>query len=168
MAGDSGLIWGVRAQFTDYVQRTGGTVSFGGATTWEDGRFRFPAVRTTSGAAGVRLEFAGEVLYQGHGGLLRLGFCDPWVDLSGAGIQLSVDADGRRTVLGVAGPDVVPEVRDGARRSIPLTLAGDGVGLFGGVYAEGLELDPIDLALPTGADTPQEPAAIPVDRVTTA
>ncbi len=150
MSEDSGLLWGIRTPFIDYVQRTGGTVSFGSPASWHDGRFRF-ARSPGFGSDPLRLKFEGEALFQGHGGFLRLSVANPWITRTGSGLAVSVDVDGDRVPLGVV---VTPLAAIAARKpgasELALELAPEGVPLFGGVYSAGTELDPIVLCLPAG------------------
>jgi hypothetical protein len=131
------LAWGVRRSFVDYVQRVGGTVSFGGAAFWHDGAFRFPAERGHSD------RFSGEVLFSAHGGLLSVEIADPWLEENRGVLVLTVADFARAHRLPIA------ELERGGGWAGPhstrITEAGSI--LLGGTYPVGTELDPVTLLL---------------------
>jgi hypothetical protein len=135
------LAWGVRRSFVDYVQRVGGTVSFGAAAFWRDGAFRFPAQRGHSD------RFTGEVLFVAHGGLLSVEIADPWLEEDRGVLVLTVSDFARAHRLAIA------ELEPGEKRAGPHTarITEAGSILLGGTYPVGTELDPVTL-LPDDLD----------------
>ena len=79
----SGLVWGVRRSFVDYVYGTGGGVEIGeGAGTIGTGEYYFKLADASGFDAGTgrgTVRFRGSVRFHGHHGLMSVEIADPSV-----------------------------------------------------------------------------------------
>jgi hypothetical protein len=88
------LCWGVKVTFLQYLARTPGTrVSVGGGAGYlETDEFAFPAARYVDADPELRrgiVQFEGDILVVGHGGLMSVGLAEPWIELNGSRATLS-------------------------------------------------------------------------------
>lgn len=149
-----GLYWGVRESFVRYVlgNPDGRVHGDDGVETDGEGTFRFPLGSAERHGDDWRLVFRGEVAFSAHGGLLAVRIAQPILELRAGDGTLSVRRGGERVVIARVRP--APPVPEGAWLvfpPLPAALTAEGVALFGDVYAEGDALDPLRIALLTGA-----------------
>lgn len=139
---ETGLYWGVRASFVNYIASGDGIIhAEGGVETDGHSLFRFPLVDVSDDGGLWRLRFAGTLRFFAHFGALDVGFDAPRVELGDAG----------RMIVGVRGSDVeIARVQPAAPVLVedrliwpPLrtTLTPEGAAVFGDAYAPGEELD---------------------------
>jgi hypothetical protein len=154
--GAATLSWGLKQSFRAYVEGSGGVIEAGeGAVRAADGAFAFPAAPgegLTSGADG-RPEgvgrFAGAVRCEAHGGMLKVAFADPSVEIGpdGAAVFVADVRDpARRIALAVLDLAKATLGDDGAW-VIPAKLARDGWQVLGDHYPQSTPLDPVRLTL---------------------
>ena len=146
------LQWGVKQSFRAYVAGAGGAIALsGGAVGSADEGFVFPATEggdltfDAEGRPSGTGRFAGEVSFVAHGGLLSVGFSDPWLEAGPERWALSVaDATGQRGVI--ANLDAAGAVveADGSV-TVPAAITLDGMMLIGDHYPPGTVLDPVRL-----------------------
>jgi LPXTG-motif cell wall-anchored protein len=165
------LDWGVRDSFRSYVLgpiASGSIESTDGASTNDDGTFRFPVLEggidtedaTLVAQAGGTVSFIGHVT--GGQPLLELTISDPRVEVDGDRAVLIVDAVSRSLDSGrsAAYPGVtmatldlsafpLEDARTGTLEltDVPATLTAEGAPAFGGFYEQGAALDVLDVAL---------------------
>ncbi|WP_261166438.1 PaaX family transcriptional regulator C-terminal domain-containing protein [Microbacterium sp. Marseille-Q6965] len=96
-----GLYWGIRESFVRYVLANPDGEMFGadGVETDGDGTFRFPLHAVARGDDGWSIEFAGEVVFTAHGGMLGVRIARPALDLRGDGGTLSVSRGEERVTI---------------------------------------------------------------------
>lgn len=151
------LCWGMKQSFRDYVAASGGLIeASGGASRTEDGAFTFAPGADNSlsldadGKPQGRAAFAGEVRFEGHGGMLSVRLVDPVLDFGVSGATLSI-ADGPERRLVIAHLDMAAmAVGDAGEVVIPTMLAMDGIHLLDGHYPLRTALDPVRLTLAQG------------------
>lgn len=134
----TGLIWGVKASFRDYVKGVSGTV--GGTAPIVDGGFVF------SHRSG--LHFSGAVTFRAHGGMLDVTLADPAIE---GGVLSVFDGTERIRVARLDWGE--PEVVNGRSiwKQVRATLTTHGSHLLGGSYAVGTELDRLSVDIPAEA-----------------
>ena len=150
----SALVWGVKQSFRAYVEGAGGAIDTGdGATKQVDGAFVFAAssrglVVGADGKLQGRGDFAGEVRFEAHGGMLRVFLADPALEVSEAGARITVaDSEERVVRLELAVLDLDGASRDGGDLVIPTKLSRDGWRVLGDHYPPMTPLDPARLRL---------------------
>jgi hypothetical protein len=147
------LVWGVKQSFRAYVEAAGGTIDMGaGAARQADGAFVFPAARRARLALGAdgkprgRGDFAGDVRFEAHGGMLNVFLADPTVEITEAGGAITVaDNEARAMRGGLAVLDLDAASREGAEVVIPTKLSKDGWRVLGDHYPPMTPLDPVRL-----------------------
>lgn len=150
------LSWGVKQSFRAYVEGSGGVIEAGeGATRTPDGAFAFPAAP----GEGMRLDvdgkpegvakFAGAVRCEAHGGMLKVLFADPSVEIGPAGAAVFVaDMQDRTRRIALATLDLAKAtLGDDGAWVIPAKLARDGWQVLGDHYPQSTPLDPVRLTL---------------------
>lgn len=155
----TGMFWGIRRSFLDYVLRLPDVdIAVGdGAEMLDSGLLVFPLSRSTLDPTADRLsgalDFGGQAVVSGHGGMLRVRLAFPRLEIDGMEATLTVDGggdghDASRVTL--ARLDDCLLERQGAEllwSSTSVTLAAGGVPLFGGQYTAGQGLDPVYVRL---------------------
>lgn len=144
------LAWGIKSSLRKYVNASG-TVSYGQPAIWADDAFRFPVRNQRRRKDGriERLECQGDVLFQAHGGLLRVGLAEPWVEFGGPDSFVSVISSGRREEcsprIQIARLSLVERPGEHLSEVSPVefraNLTATGASLLGGFYFPGIELD---------------------------
>ncbi|MEV5238330.1 HtaA domain-containing protein [Streptomyces cinnamoneus] len=152
--------WGVRRTFREYVTGSIAQGSWKLSDGAQDGGalFRFPGGKGAydAGATALDASFTGTLRFTGKDLDLALGGVKVAVK-DGKG-TLSADvtrsgADVRRNVPLVSFDASGLKEKDGlvALSEAPATLTADGAGVFGGMYREGADMDPVSLAVPLAA-----------------
>jgi hypothetical protein len=126
------------------VQRSGGTVSFGGDATWTEDGFQFPA-RSDDG-----LRFSGEAALRAHGGLLSVDLVDPQIEHDGE--RLVVTVSNLEGSLRFAFAELVETTADGSRRIFTTAITAETSNLLGGTYPVGAEFEPLYVDPPRPAE----------------
>jgi hypothetical protein len=147
------LVWGVKESFRNYVAGAGGeveTLDTAGRTA--DGAFVFPAapggtLRLDAGG-GLQGEaaFSGEVLFQAHGGMLKVRLIGPTLRIDAEGAVLTVD-EGGGARYPMAKLYLEAMTREAGAIVIPTRLTPDGSYWLGGNYAAMTLVDPVRLTL---------------------
>ncbi|WP_414169415.1 HtaA domain-containing protein [Streptoverticillium reticulum] len=150
--------WGVRRTFREYVTGPVAQGSWTPADGAQDGGalFRFPHGKGTYTAGGTALDaaFAGTLRFTGKN-----------LDLALSAVRVTVKA-GKGTLAAGGRPLVTFDAtglkqKDGLAvlTEAPAKLTAEGAGVFGGMYREGTDMDPVSLAVPlvTGAPLPPLP-----------
>ena len=153
-APDTGLVWGVKASFLNYLAHTGDATTsvLGAAAPTKAGRFYFgpdgdQTVDPT--AETMTLRFCGEVQFLAHHGVLRVDICNPWVTFAQAGSYLSIatpNAEGSRIPL--ASLELTPPtINEGVAMwsALPTRLTDEGKAIFDGFYPAGESFDPVTI-----------------------
>lgn len=152
----SGLVWGVRSSFVEYVRDFGGTVELSeGAGTIATGEYYFALADATAfdpETGRGTLRFRGQVHFQGHHGMLSVAIADPSVTFGDSSCTLDVTTDG--------GPLKIVELHLGQSNwargdlrwdAIPSTLAATAVTTFNDSYPAGTMFDPVSIRLERSA-----------------
>jgi Htaa len=145
------LTWGVKQSFRSYVEMSGGsTTADAGAVVTADGAIAFePAAGGdlavgADGAVSGTGRFRGRLVFQAHGGMLKVTLTDPWLEASAVGLVLSIaETTTRRTPIAKLGAAMRAE--DGAVE-FPAAITLDGMMIIGDHYPPGTALDPVRLA----------------------
>lgn len=165
------LTWGLKQSFRAYVEAAGGVIATGdGAQRDASGAFVFPAAPNDglSLNADGKLDgvgrFLGQVRCEAHGGMLKVFFADPSVEIGPDGAVIAVTdtsvAD-RRVELAVLDVAAATVAEDGAWL-IPAKLSRDGWQVLGDHYPQSTPLDPVRLRLAVaGSAKGTAPAAAP-------
>lgn len=148
------LTWGVKQSFRSYVESMGGVVE-ASAPRSPEGGFVFTAAPDHSlsldadGRLTGRGVFLGEVRFEAHGGMLKVGLVDPILEISDAGAILSVaDHPSRSYRLEAARLDLAAMATDPSGDLIlPAALMMFGSQWLGDHYPAGTALDPVRLRL---------------------
>ena len=149
----TGLIWGLKESFRNYVEATGGTIATeNGAKRSADGSIAFApaAVDTLTIDAEGKLQgqgsFVGKVTFKSHGGMLSIELADPIVEISDGGARLTVAVEGGPHRLEIAKLDLAAISTGNANEVlIPAALSMDAYHLLDGQYTPGTALDPVRL-----------------------
>lgn len=147
------LNWGVKQSFRSYVEAAGGVIEVsGGAERAADGGFAFvPAGGDLTTDADGKLRgrgvFAGEVRFEAHGGMLKVQFSDPILEVGPTGAALSVAEHGDRRIEIALLDLAAASVDEAGDIVIPAALAMDGIQLLGDHYPLKTALDPVRLTL---------------------
>lgn len=150
------LTWGVKLSFRNYVESTGGTVAAAaGAERTPEGVFTFADAGRdglhldAAGQLSGRGDFAGEVQFSAHGGMLSVYLADPAVEIGSDGAVLTVaDSAARTRRLTVATLDLSAMTSDRAEElSLPAVLTLEGGQLLGDHYPPMTLVDPVRLTL---------------------
>ena len=149
----TGLIWGLKESFRNYVEATGGTiVTENGAERSADGSILF----TLNASDALKLDadgkpqgqgsFAGKVTFKSHGGMLSIEIADPIVEINDAGARLTVAVEGGADRIEIAKLDLSAMSAEEANEPlIPAALSMDAYHLLDGQYTPGTALDPVRL-----------------------
>jgi Htaa len=148
------FVWGVKQSFRNYVEAAGGTIETGaGAARTPDGAFSFeaaPGETLTFGADGKpegTSRFTGEVRFEAHGGMLKVFFADPAVEIGPDGASITVaDSPARDRRVELALLDLDAATTDGGEVVIPSKLSKDGWRILGDHYGPMTPLDPVRLS----------------------
>lgn len=155
----SGLAWGLKASFLDYVERSGGSVELGGgAGILRSGEYYFE-LRDSSDfdVATLRgtIRFAGTVRLSAHAGMMSVTIVDPAVTFGDATV-LDVAGTGESDGAAPRPPMVqleplLPVVRGDVLvwDAIPARLDPAAVELFNQVYPAGTDFDPVSIRVAT-------------------
>lgn len=149
----TGLIWGLKESFRNYVEATGGAITTeNGAERSADGSITFtPATgdALTLDAAGKphgQGSFAGKVTFKSHGGMLSIEIADPIVEIGDDGARLTVAVEGGSDRMEIAKLDLAEmSTREANEILIPAALSMDAYHLLDGQYTPGTALDPVRL-----------------------
>jgi len=156
---DASLTWGLKQSFRAYVEGAGGGIETGeGAERDADGAFTFPPVAgegLTLGADGKPsgvARFTGEVRCEAHGGMLKVFFADPAVEIGPAGAVVTVaDTPARDRRVDLAQLDLAAAtIADDGAWVIPTKLSRDGWQVLGDHYAPSTPLDPVRVRVARG------------------
>lgn len=155
----SGMVWGIKATFLDYLSRmpdAKSSVDYG-AQKMDSGAYFFPLLSadeydpTTNEGT---IKFGGSVSFAGHHGFLFVTFAAPWVTFNGNNSYLSISRPSANPELNGRLPllDIGPGKRfshRGARAwaNLPTALRKEGVELFNEVYSPGEGFDPLDIRI---------------------
>lgn len=141
------LSWGIKNSFLNYIESLPDcriATNDGSFRDEQTGAFVFPYTgRTELDGDDYRLEFAGDVRMQAHGGMLLIIFMNPWLTFSENGVELSVvdlmywPDTSKREVLGTSG------AAEGSE--FPLALTASALETFNNVYQAGEPLAPAKL-----------------------
>lgn len=146
MTGVQRLSWGIKRSFLNYVESLPDcmvTMDKGVVRNPQSGEFEFPLASREDLNEGYRLEFGGDLRIKAHGGMLLVIFMDPWLTVTGSGVELSVidlmhwPDTSRREVIGHSPNPTGPEY--------PMVLAETAMETFNNVYQVGEALDPVRL-----------------------
>jgi hypothetical protein len=150
------LGWGLKQSFRNYVESAGGRIeTAAGAARSPDGAFTFtpgPGEGLKLGANG-QLEgngtFLGEVRCEAHGGMLKVFFADPSIEIGPTGATLVVaESPARDRRVELAQLDVAAATSEGADDVvIPTKLSKDGWRILGDHYSPMTPMDPVRLKL---------------------
>ncbi len=148
------LTWGVKQSFRSYVESMGGVVTTS-APRSPDGGFVFTAAPgeglslDAEGRLTGRGVFLGEVAFEAHGGMLKVGLVDPILEIGDAGAILTVADHPTRTYrLEAARLDLAAMSTGPAGQLIlPAALMMFGSQWLGDHYPAGAALDPVCLTL---------------------
>jgi hypothetical protein len=152
----SGLVWGVRRSFVEYVARAGGSVEVTrGAGTIPTGEYYFGLsdasdfdVRPLLG----ELRFSGSVTMSAHAGLMRFAIADPVVTFGPDGALL------RSTGRGETDPAALVRLEPGhphltqgvlVWEALPTMLDAAATSTFNDVYPAGAPFDPVSIRVET-------------------
>ncbi|MGW1547240.1 HtaA domain-containing protein [Streptomyces sp. NPDC002346] len=155
----SGLAWGVKASFRDYVRQAEGAMEVRGKATHGPDGFVFPAVDSSQfdPVSGLgELRFEGEVHFTAHHGMLSVTVADPRIAIGPTGAVLTVlDPDylpdrSHRIKVARLGP-VTRAVDEVTWAQVTAALTVQGSRLLGDVYPVNTPLDPVSFSLPVAA-----------------
>lgn len=149
-----GLRWGLKKSFVDYVRRMPdgkGSVGDGAVPVGTGDLF----YEHDAGRSGARVwAFRGDVRFRGHFGMLFVRVANPWLEIDGSSVVLSIEdpqarEDAPRVPL-VTGTLQRLGDQDGTEvwGSDDVALTAEGVALFNDVYAEGEPFEPLVVQLP--------------------
>lgn len=149
------LSWGVKQSFRSYVEGAGGKVETSeGAARADDGGFTFAASPDSTLAvdAGGQLTgrglFTGIVHFEAHGGMLKVWMVDPILEITEAGVVLTVADHPTRTYrLEAAKLDLAAPAAEPGALTLPAALLMFGSQWLGGNYPAGTALDPVRLGV---------------------
>ena len=143
LAGARALRWRVKDTFRSYVQRSGGSVQLVQPVEVDDDAFRFPR------GPGDDVRFTGGVLFRAHAGFLNVLVAEPSLRPIASGLGLFVSHPSAPESFGDQWclADVDPGAAGGGTARLHTRLTAEGAAYFGGVYAEGMELDPLEIEL---------------------
>lgn len=154
-AGEFRLTWGVKESFVRYIfMMAGGQAELtDDADFTRDGQGEYPFDASADRADGV-IRFRGAIRYSGHGGMLSLRICDPWLVPTGDGVDLTMadpSAPGARVTLAHARIDYRTDDPSAlVCVGTDVVLADEAWGLFNGTYPAGTEMDPFVARIPAG------------------
>lgn len=146
---DTGLVWGLKDRFLDYVERwPGSTVDLApGSGRLPDGRFYFaPDPQRPAGA----WWFRGGLRIRAHEGLLDVTVADPRVEARGSAHVLTADTwnEDRWERLVFADLACARTAEDGILVvTATASLHHEATGVFDGTYVAGEDLAPVHLRL---------------------
>ncbi|GAA2592431.1 hypothetical protein GCM10010435_84020 [Winogradskya consettensis] len=145
------LRWAVKQSFVRYVRvlAAGTCETSGGAELHPGEVIEFPLLAAARAGGRWELNFAGGVRFIAHHGALDVTLSGLRLDLGPDGGSISIAVgDNRLTIASL--PPSEPEERDRSLRWQALlpSLTEAGVEVFGSVYAAGIELAPLDAAVP--------------------
>ncbi|PZT74803.1 MULTISPECIES: HtaA domain-containing protein [unclassified Streptomyces] len=158
---DAAVDWGVRRTFREYVTGPIGKGEWTLAGGAQDGGalFRFPKGKGTYDPAAGTLAatFAGSVRFTAQDGLdLKLSRFAVAVKDGRGTLRADVLRDGGATeavpLVTFAAGDLAPEKGLAVLTEAPATLTAEGAKVFGSLYRAGTAMDPVSLAVATGAD----------------
>lgn len=149
----TGLIWGLKESFRNYVEATGGTVATEqGAGRSADGSIAFAIAgdqALTLDAEGKpqgQGSFTGKVTFKSHGGMLSIELADPIIEINDEGARLTVAVEGGADRIEIAKLDLAAITAGEANEIlIPAALSMDAYHLLDGQYTPGTALDPVRL-----------------------
>ena len=145
------LTWGVKQSFRSYVEMSGGEITAAeGAAATPDGAFAFEAAPggdlavDAAGKVSGTARFRGRLVFQAHGGMLKVTLTDPWLEPAPEGLVLSIaETPIRRTAIAKLG--AAQRTEDGALQ-FPAAITLDGMMIIGDHYPPGTALDVVRLA----------------------
>ena len=140
------LTWGVKQSFRSYVEMSGGsTTAEDGAAAMPDGAFAFEAAPGgdlavgADGAVTGTGRFRGRVIFQAHGGMLKVTLTDPWLEQTADGLVLTIaETATRRTPIAKLG--AAQRTEDGTL-VFPAAITLDGMMIIGDHYPPGTVMD---------------------------
>lgn len=170
------LKWGVKESFRSYIS---GSIANGGWEVADGASYETPLFGWSNATGEIDAEtgegtvsFVGTMHFSGHDGVLNLVMKNPTIELNGDGTgRLLLDAKSNNAqgelvideaqvyigkIEGIGQTD--PASGTLSINQAPAVLTGEGAAAFGGFYASGDELDPIELSVQLGpcAGTPAE------------
>lgn len=89
-AADTGMVWGIKKSFLNYLSRTPDSLSSvtDGADLTHDGTYQYRFASAPGDSSTFRFE--GSVRFTAHAGALRIGFTNPEISLTPEGASLSI------------------------------------------------------------------------------
>ena len=149
----TGLIWGLKESFRNYVEATGGTIATeNGAKRSADGSISFASgagealTLDADGKPQGEGGFVGKVTFKSHGGMLSIELADPVVEIGADGARLTIAVEGGSHRLEIAKLDISAISTGKANEFlIPAALSMDAYHLLDGQYTPGTALDPVRL-----------------------
>lgn len=150
---NTGLAWGLKSSFLDYLGRMPGSQSVvrNGAGTMPTGEYYFELADDSGFDRGSGLgivKFRGEVRFAAHHGMLVVSIADPWVDFGADAVILSIVDGDARLPLAALSP-VVPTVAGDivTWSAMPSSLTAEGVEVFNDVYPADEPFDPVNIRI---------------------
>lgn len=146
------MTWGVKASFRSYVEAAGGSITLSdGATEAEAGAFTFTAVPggdlsiAQDGSASGALRFKGTVLFEAHGGMLKVALTELGVEVGDDGLVLTApQAPLNQTRCAIA-KLALAEMGPGGEVTLRAGITMDGMYQIADNYPPGTELDSVRL-----------------------
>lgn len=159
---DLGFAWSVKDSFLQYIRgmRDGDIIWTAGAAVTSTGEFFFPLAGVDQVGGATILSFRGTVTFTAHHGMLSVSLSQPRIIIQGEHAHLTVEAGG--VGQHIATIDLPPVIQDGDVTmwlTCAVHLSGVGPEQFGGSYADGEELAPLTIRVPTRTVAPPTPAA---------
>ena len=144
----TGLTWGIKRSFVDYVAASSGVVTATGVSTSPDG-YTFPRSEATP----TELRFTGVVEFAAHGGMLAITVANPAIERHEDKTELTIDdpnVPGGRLAFATLDPGAPDDAGLVTARAV---LTREGSRLFDGYYPTGIELD--DVRYPGAGSSPR-------------
>lgn len=149
---DLGFAWSVKDSFLQYIRgmRDGDIAWNAGAAVTSTGEFFFPLSGVDQVGETKILSFRGTVTFTAHHGMLSVSLSQPRIIIRGESAHLTVEAGGVEQQIATI--DLPPRIHDGDVTmwlTCAVRLSGVGPEQFGGSYADGEELAPLTIRIPT-------------------
>ncbi|WP_311258475.1 HtaA domain-containing protein [Microbacterium sp. WCS2018Hpa-9] len=149
---DLGFAWSVKDSFLQYIRgmRDGDIGWNAGAAVTSTGEFFFPLAGVAHVGETMILSFRGTVSFTAHHGLLSVSVSRPRITVGDGLARLTTEVGGVEQQI--AAIDLPPRIHDGDVTmwlNCAVRLSGVGPEHFGGSYAEGEQLAPLTVRIPT-------------------